>query len=218
MKETFKPNRTVKTDPQTLARIRRRLQARNRRFKVMSRAEQRVAIAKDVIAQLDAKKIVARSTYFSPPQKVEDKCRARYGDEKVRELDLSEVTAQVKCEVCGIGAVFLSTVEFNDKLKVKEFFSYDPIHGYLSDRDNQVEYLGKWFSSKQLDEIEEYFENGSPGCDEAKPWSSSPIQREVKREKRLRMIMENIISNNGKFDPYKGKHKCDEDGSSEETY
>lgn len=97
-------------------------------------------------------------------------------------------TARDPCAACGIGSLFIAAVMKADQL---------PMHDFLVNRGRprEVEYLQRWFSAQQLDLIEDYFEH---------PDSSKWADRSPK--KRLVMIMENIISNGGEFNPYRGKH------------
>ncbi len=178
------------------ANIKRVLRARNAAFKKLTRPEQRVQIAKDVLAALATRRFVATSTYFDLPNEVQEICNS--DDGQTAKLDVSEVTSQVKCDVCGIGSLFVAAVERADKLKINDFMNEDT-------RDAEVNYLKRWFSDEMLDKVEDYFEVGNGNLS-----SASPIQRQEKRSKRMKMIMENIISNNGKFDPEKGSHKNDD--------
>lgn len=182
----------IKTSGEELKKIRRRLRDANRRFVKLSRKEQRIALAKDVIAQLDAKRIKADSTYLRMPNL---KKAAEKG------LDFGECAAQAQCTVCGIGSLFISAVMKNDELpadKVAEAQEGCWDSPCMRD-DVQVPYLEKWFDSEQLDLIEDYYERHIYDFE-------SPIRQEYNNNKRLRMIMENIVSNGGRFDPYKGAH------------
>lgn len=193
------------TEGSKFKKIQEKLKLENAKFKKLSKPEQRIAIAKDVIAQIKAKKFVAGHTYFqlgknelNPPQTYEA---------VEKKLQLGECIAQVGCEVCGIGSLFASAVLKNDKLKFEDFYDV---------REQEVEYLGKWFSKKQLDLVEVYFEQdleAGYGADyrDTHSWEDEifpdhPIVSEPDDDRRLIMIMENIVSNDGKFDPRKGKH------------
>ncbi len=195
----------IKTQGKAFEALQKTLKKENAKFKKLTRAQQRVAIAEDVIAQVKAKKFIANSTYFDWAESVDSDT---VENAKEAGLDLSECVSQVKCEVCGIGSLFMSGVRKADNLKINQFNTWDA-------RSEAVEYLEKWFDSDQLDLVEDYYErNGGLVPDE---WyvdyddSCSPIYRQDDDDKRLMMIMANIASNNGKFDPKKGKYKIDRD-------
>ena len=175
-----------------LETLRRSLKRANTRFRKLTKAQQRVAIAKDVISQVNAEKILASSTYFSWGD-------ASFNEEKVADanLDMSECVSQVQCEVCGIGSLFVGAVRLADKLKFADFDS-----SWSGCRGQEADYLAQWFDDKQLNLVEDYFErnNRSEGED-------SPIYGEESDDKRLIMIMENIVSNKGRFNPERGMWK-----------
>jgi hypothetical protein len=190
--------------------ITQRITEANARFKKLSRAEQRVAIAKDVIAQLRAKRFIAESIYFQLGK----------GDDISIYVDDDAPAAacimQTGCQVCGIGSIFTGAVLKDPKIKMSDVDS--------GDRDDQVQYLRRWFSERQLDLIENYFESNTGAalsidfnyldgdCEEEHGeyyehrFKMHPIVKEYDNEARLTMIMQNIVSNDGVFDPRKGKH------------
>lgn len=177
--------------------LQKRLKAANKRFAKLSKSEQRVRIAKDVIAQLKTKEIVPRSQYFG----VSD--YAAYEEAKKADLDMSECVSQVSCQVCGIGSLFVAAVKRADDLKISDFLG--------DDRALEVEYLKDWFNEEQLHLVEEYYErhdHWSPV--EGESWvvmhPDHPITREMNPGKRMKMIMENVVSNSGRFIPTRGAH------------
>lgn len=209
-------------------KLKAKLKRENAAFRKLSKKDQRIAIAKDVIKLLKTDKIIARSSYLTLGNYDEfsdvfdsdladimvdtsdddehDTCAII--NPKIAKLDASLLLEQMlpACEVCGIGSLFVAALRKNDKMTIEHF--KDKV---LDDatRDHEVEYLAKWFDSQQLDLIEEYFEDRS-GCD-----SESPIYSVVEQDKRLVMIMENIVSNKGEFDPHRGKHAIPEPEASE---
>jgi hypothetical protein len=225
----------VKLDPKSLAKFAAVVKANNATFIKLTLPQQRVKIAEDVIAQIRSRKLVAKSRngYLNLPDAVEGQIEELINpqdeDDKADMLmefenggryehlkhllkpeafeevpkcelpDLSAITLQSKCIVCGIGSMFVSTVEKMDKLKITDSYGAEPD---IRDRDTQVKYMRKWFSESQLRLIENYFEQFGIGSF----WEDSKIKSQSSDNKRLIMIMENIISNKGKFDPTKGKH------------
>lgn len=169
--------------------LQRRLRRQNAAFKKLSLAKQRIKIAEDVIDQLRLKQLRAESTYLRV------NALAYTPRTEITDVDAAEALCQTKCDVCGIGSLFVTAVKRADEL---------PLHDLMSrnTRSLAVEYLGKWFDSAALDLVEGYFER----------WNGihydSPIFLMDSQNKRLKMIMENIISNNGRFNPLKGAHKA----------
>jgi len=197
--------RNIVTSGPRFEAIQTALKRRNAKFRKLTRAQQRIAIAKDVIAQVKVGRFVPTSTYFEFNRSVDNEY-----DDSVQNLDMSNCIAQASCQVCGIGSLFAGAVINADKLKLKDF-------NFGAERDNQVAYLKRWFTSKQLDLIETVFERwyedtqGEHHSQQvAMPdivLKHSPIFRTSSKKKRLLMIMENIISNKGTFDLFKGRHK-----------
>lgn len=160
--------------------------ARARRaFEKLSSAEQRVAIAKDVIAQLDAERFEA-----APGTYVEFSRGARANKER----QVCELTAGRTCEVCALGALFVAGVERADKLRVKDLV-YGTERGVLRGLDGNDcrAYLERFFEYDQLAEIESAFECWGAGLKTR--WRLLPP------DERMRRIMANIIKNYGEFVP-----------------
>jgi hypothetical protein len=112
----------------------------NKRFASMTPAQKRVRIAKDVIAQLDAKEIVAKNgVYFSlagakPYDSVDSICDENAGA-SVQELARTEFLG---CNVCAIGAGFIASVKRLNKLKVEDLLTNSERN---IDDDDMVAYL-----------------------------------------------------------------------------
>jgi len=187
---------------------RKLVQQKNKAFAKLPQHEQRIHIAKDVIAQIYAGKFKAFSGYFD----ISDFSGAR------DELEVADVVAQASsCQVCGIGSLFAGAVLNADKLKVFDLRPAGCTWPTMAEqRSKQTEYLQQWFSEDQLDLVEVFFEKWRPGTEYLWPESvkitlktlrSSPIYLERSPKKRLVMIMENIISNRGFFNPFAGKHR-----------
>lgn len=150
------------------------------KFDHLSKAEQRVVIAKDLIKRLDAHKFVARhGTYFSVP---------------LRPQDIKDVTAEIrtilegkKCKGCQIGGMFLCAVDRYNKLTLDDV-------DYLEDNENAMRwYLTQWFSPEQLLEVEAAFEGWEGhGLDYGDWKAGQPAER-------MRAIARNIIRNKGSF-------------------
>lgn len=174
---------------------RKKLRLANRRFMKLSKKEQRIAIAEDVILQVKAGLIVPLSTYFRPSHSMDAHLDA------ARDLELGTVIASCTsksdpCKVCGIGSLFVSAVQKADNMKLKSFSFSASFDSSANMRKHETRYLKRWFDAEQLSEIERHYECRVEGIG----YRDYPDKRMIK-------IMENIISNGGKFNPYKGAHK-----------
>ena len=193
---------------------------------------------------MSAKKIKATTgTYFATKDKKFTASLLQTVEGTVRETDMwgdshfpqvvnpaynpdAELVPPKSCEVCAIGATFICALDRNDSLKVSEV-AQDRHVGYDGktslDEDGMMEYLGKWFSEKQLRLIECAFE-GEDVTEEFTRWSdrleddvvSAPAKRAIalykvaraskrlkgtKPEKVMKAIMHNVIRNDGTFKP-----------------
>lgn len=173
---------------------------------VLTKAQQRVAVAYDVIASLRVLKL--RTGAFI---ETDDKVTLK-GDSKVVAQKLKR-----KCEVCALGACLLSVVSLNNEFDFLKANDKDKEPGFeeegLSANPLQlVERLSKIFSFKQLAYIENTFEEGKGWFKNAteSPYVLSSEERERcvefsdnfnSDEHRLRAIMYNIIENKGTFKP-----------------
>lgn len=145
------------------------------KFNKMSKAERRVAVAKDVIKQINSGLFDAASCYFSPKLRLM---------ENVSEKNLPNT----RCYVCGIGAAAIAkTMKFNnydfDNRSLIWDFGKEDCHNALSD----------CFTKDQLNKIENWFECNSYRLPDS--W------REKSKENRILCIYQSIIDNKGKVLP-----------------
>ena len=170
----------------------------NKKFQELTRAEKRVAIAKDVLISLKQKRIRANTgSYF---------CYTNF-DEFDENDSAKKHINQIKCECCALGATLLSTVKFANTLTISDLRFYSGSHG----RSWQI--FKDIFTPKQLALIEYAFEHNTYGNRIAQnvfyEYISYKKQREAvdfglkyaKEDERLVAIMENIIKNKGTFKP-----------------
>jgi hypothetical protein len=164
-------------------------------FKDMKPAEKRVEIAKDVIAQLNAKKFIAVSGQY---------CGVPTTNKKL---------AQTKCEVCGIASLFMANlIRENPDIKANAaipFPSYDDEDTTIKlshvSQEDIWEKLEGVFDREDLEAIEDAFEarDGGVNCSGGEEFffdeDNNDISRHFDDEQRLRLIMENIIVNKGQF-------------------
>lgn len=182
----------------------------NKYFQGLSPSEKRVAIAKDVLAQLKANKYLAsRRTYVGPIY--------LKSDEVVDNFDFDyqkSCTELESCNVCALGGLMLSLTSFNDKFTI----------GELEEGDGTLwRELSKFFSAEQIFLIEYCFEGWMSWSDGAaindldfydEDWANDenhPIWNKIydyyysfkDDTARLEGIMKNIVKNKGEFIPFK---------------
>ena len=152
----------------------------------MTRAERRVAIAKDVIKHIKARQLRVRSCYGYVVHAAgwDGINEAVEGSEKA-----SEVAEKLKgeCTVCARGAMMLC--------KVSKFNHYEFERGRGISSVSTTDALKDAFSERQLNEIEDAFElNGDH-------YVSSWFREIPDASDRLLAIMQNIVDHNGTFKP-----------------
>lgn len=170
-------------------RLGRRIRDRERRFAMMPPARKRVAIARDVVEALAENRIRATMGIYLG----RDGFDRRYVGRQLRDSIL-ERTPQ--CTACAVGAIFTCAVMRHD-----DFVE----GGYIGSAD-MYDYLGRWFSARQLALIECAFEMtpafklGSQRYMTA--YQAVEFGRAFPSAKgRMVAIMRNIARNGGTFDP-----------------
>ncbi|SRR5258706_8593439 len=155
-------------------------------FEALPPAEKRIAVARDVLAQLDAERYVAASGIY-----VETDASIPVGD--LREGLLSR---DPKCHVCAKGAVFLSHVRLGDRftsdgtrLGVNVVDSLGS-SGYEQEVALRFEIWGRGLAANLEAWFEDFDEDGEE-CSEV--WGALDV------DARLRALMENIIRNGGEL-------------------
>lgn len=154
---------------------------RNAEFAQMSLMQQRVAIAQDVINQLNARKFKATTGVY---------------------VRANKWAQEESCQVCALGALAVS---------VADGAMFDKYGGYTDYGSNQSDcrlQLSSFWDEKELDEIEAAFERwvlrdqmtgeeihnfSYKRLEPGSPWRNS--------EERMKCIMQNIVDNNGEFRP-----------------
>jgi hypothetical protein len=180
------------------------IKRQNEAFAKMTKPQQRVAIAKDVIAQLKAKKYRARAGTYLTNAKL-DSVLKREDDSPDKQLQQVLFSKNAgTCDVCGIGALMVSGVRFADKLTVGDLGpqpDWQWVIGY---------YLNTWFELSQIDLIESAFETsttvGRRVCiDESFKCALNDAVAFGRRYQtdgtRMIAIMRNIVRNRGEFVP-----------------
>lgn len=176
-----------------------KIKRRNRDFAKLTKPQQRVAIARDVIAALNTKKFIASPGVYVDSNKLDNLIEKNL-DEQVCNL----IDKVPSCDLCAKGALFIATVKRKDALQAKEV--YGEFGSLLSDEPTISEYLGRdsLFSDKQLTMIEDQFEQET-----ITDWKNTNFRvwrpELHKAVDRMRAIMQNIIDNKGTFRPKKSE-------------
>lgn len=174
-------------------RVRRSIERSNRRFAMMTPREKKVQIAKDVLMQLDAGLLDARSgTYFASlkASRLLSKLLDKNDDVDVELKEVLDKTPQ--CEVCAIGAAFVCAVKREGSLLVTNL---------VECRDLMVEYLTEKeiFSDDELTLMEVAFEGAvlREGYEGLDPLNKALyFNHNIPGEKeRLRRVMKAVIGN-----------------------
>ena len=174
---------------------------KNKNFENLSTPAKKVALAKDVIAQVEQKRINSTAGVY---------CRSTDstgGNKPLKQFGSDEGDY---CTCCAKGALFVSHFNLGDSENWKyksldlaeyEFVGYE-IRGPMADI----------FSEDEWDLIEASFERSPDyaSYEADKDLVEAAVnfgQRHADDEDRMIAIMENIIENNGKFCPMKTKTK-----------
>lgn len=148
-------------------------------FNKLSKLQQRVAIAKDVVAQVGAEKyIAAKGTYYSPSE---------FPTYRINQETALAVKA---CHVCGLGAMLVSAVRLGNE--------FDSTQSFME------ALLPRFFSRSQRDLIECAFEGwNAEQTTQRVPFAKTQkfFKKNPNSNKRLAAIFRNIIKNKGTFKP-----------------
>lgn len=156
-----------------------------KKWEEMSRAERRVAVAKDVIKAIHAGKVRAGHSGYVTPQQCDSDSgykaiapREGEDDKKWANRLLGE-----SCTVCARGAMMLCKVAKHDGFDLSSLEMFHPWSSVGREHTNQA--LSDCFTVGQLRLIEECYE----GWDEDRAW----VENHRDPESRLIAIMQNII-------------------------
>jgi hypothetical protein len=201
----------------TVEKINESLRKSNAAFKNATKAEKRVMIAKDVLAQIKAKRYIPESGTW-----VDANWNIRGGIDEIHETDsvqklFADRTIET-CSVCALGGLFMSCTNLNNNTCVSDI-NYGgegtEIGERIEEGDTLSNGLNKIFSKKQLQLIEVYFEKGDGWFGEA-GYTGNYIGEDSRHveyfndaypddDERLVEIMKNIVANDGTFVPSKLK-------------
>lgn len=172
----------------------RRVAKANKSFEKLSTADKRVQIARDVLAQLASKRLIATpGTWLAGSN--EGNLFSKKDLEK--NPDLQKILKNTEeCTGCALGGMFMCAVERADELKLGDLSVESQDMKQLQTED-VFEYMEKFFSRDQLDAIESAFEQGDGASNDldAEDW----LDGIEDAGERMRLIMENIVANKGEF-------------------
>ena len=154
--------------------------------KKLTKAEMRVAVAKDALKQLELEKYKAcRGTYVD--WNLEDKIRESDEDEQVQKIIKEHEST---CQICARGALLMSSIrKFND-VTVKDF------NKNWEKKSKQI------FSTQTLELAEIAFERWNKLDHNAKQDRAYNFGIKYSYDnERLKAILKNIIANKGEFKP-----------------
>lgn len=178
----------------------------NEAFEKLTPAEKRIQLARDVLAQLKRGDIEAeRGTWLQ-------------ADVPTTTVDLNTdlqtlLQATEVCKACAFGSLFVAAVKRKNDFKVLDIKGLHltgvderEIEDIQLDFDEMANYMGPFFTKDQISLIESAFEGGGlhnnkksinflEEVDASDPWLDDSI--------RLRLVMENIVANDGTFKPNK---------------
>jgi hypothetical protein len=181
----------------------------NAAFEKLSPSDKRVAIARDVLAQLDAGRITAEAGVY-----VRSFDLVNLIEESAKDAQLQNLLPEVEeCNVCALGSMFICGVNIANKLPVKGLTTFEE---EVSGSDAK-KYLRRFFTNGQLGLIESAFETGDmlDNYSRVSQHDANLLRAAILfgqlfdleddyqtgDELRLRAIMENIIVNKGTFRP-----------------
>ena len=166
-----------------------------------TKQEMRMAVADDVLKQLEFRSITADSVYCCA-QDVSSKVYNTPLADLRKELGMKELARQAKCHVCGIGSAALSMAEMGMAGDVS-LSSMNKAGGY----DSMHRIMSSCFSSDVIASLECAFEGNYIGgfCQDehlkrrTREWAAR--HRLLTPNQRLAAIWQNIYDNKGEWKP-----------------
>lgn len=175
------------------AAVKAEIVKRNKAFTKANMQRRRVLIAKDIIAQIKAGKIVADEGHWYQNYRydvdLDDNMQAKF---------LSDNGQQCSC--CALGAVMVSCTLFKNNVKYKDAANLFDVPDVITEGVEDIHNITTIFGIDQLKKIECAYERGNGYFRNG--WDAVNFGRRYDDpEKRMIAIMENIIKNKGTFIP-----------------
>lgn len=211
--------------------VEREIAKREAIFKKASPAQKRVLIAKDVIAQIKARKYKPETGSFLMINKIRGMTSRKIfdggynsGAAAIRQNEGEDADARKlylenkiqQCSCCALGGMFMSCTLYNNHTTASEMDYANADIGAFLEGDEYVKLsngLDKFFSLSQLRLIEQTFE-GDEGVTRSRdsdvngddfpaytPRAKAFHENYKQPKARLLAIMKNIVANNGTFKP-----------------
>ena len=175
----------------------------NEEFKKATKAQKRVMIAKDVLAQIKAERYFPeRGEWVRPLWSDDQKSIDIKLDPNSSIKDAFKSKAINSCEICALGGLFMSCTNLNNNTTVQDLKDETYIGDLVADDDKISNGLNRIFTQGQLMLIESYFEGGE-GYFRCGNEKTEAFLESYNDDERLKIIMQNIIDNNGTFKPSK---------------
>jgi hypothetical protein len=168
--------------------------------KKLTKAQMRVAVARDVIKRIRARSIKPTSGLYLNTSFHLDISRNDVSKQIIEQLPK-------KCEACAIGGMFLSSLRLYNKYKPNKYLltgnandTLGPVSTLISSVSMREDQLKKYFTDKQLGLIENVFET-THNINHQRINVFLEKHNKSSRAVLLIAIMKNIIKNKGTFKP-----------------
>jgi hypothetical protein len=172
---------------------------KNEEFNGLSPEKRRVAIARDVIRQVEAERLLPTKGVYLVPNPLSS--YMTYGKEILVGYAVGDDLKKIfkkeieTCNCCAKGALFLSAVEKYNQCKVTDNMRASAGTSFTNEEVSKQ--LRKHFSHDQLELIESAFEGRWSEGNKTNYFHDSYINS----YERMQAIMKNIIANKGTFVP-----------------
>lgn len=187
------------------------IKTHNKHFQKATRAGKRVMVAKDALERVLNKQLSVECGLWCDVidnrNRKEEEIEKKDETVEFQEIILSnQLGKKITCQVCAVGALFVSAVSFKNRCKIE----WDCGYYFSTDEAFHSEQLTSLFSEKQRLLIENAFEcgGGFTTANESKLLSDKDDNKTAlfgesyKNDgKRLIAILKNIIQNRGTFKP-----------------
>ena len=190
-------------------KLQKQISEMNQAFKKASKAQKRVMIAQDVIAQIKAKRYVPESGTFVIANWSE---KIDYKDHSDNIQEAFQKKQIETCQVCALGGLFMSCTNLNNNTNFEQLEQAEDLGEMIDNEERISNGMDKFFSVNQLKLIETYFENAQGYFRDYEVSINIPESHRnafhnqyLDDDERMIAIMENIVNNKGTFIPKKLK-------------
>ncbi len=184
-------------------------ETKNKAFWAKSKPAQRVAVAKDVLKNIELKFYKATTGEYFSIEALEEDIKVKDAPKQFNETIGVLRDKGAYCDVCGIGSCFVSLVNLGNNITTSHVVGTNTEIYQMSIGDSKMRpLLRKVFEPSQLSLIEQAFEmewhysDGEDMDDGENTGNAVRFGEKYKTDKgRLIAIMNNIIKNKGTFIP-----------------